>query len=146
SPPMTKPAGSATNVAAIAPPAQTPAATTKPAAPPIKPASLTTSAGSVASATAVPIAPAAPAAADTPLVHGPVLAVVLLCPGMTINDAPSSDASRHINNFSTVVNINGETIAIDPIRDACLSSGFGERSGRLHKGIDFYNPAGGPIL
>jgi murein DD-endopeptidase MepM/ murein hydrolase activator NlpD len=42
--------------------------------------------------------------------------------------------------------VNGAIIAVDPIRDACLASGFGTRNGRLHKGIDFYNSAGGPIL
>src|SRR5262249_14577844 len=28
----------------------------------------------------------------------------------------------------------------------CLSSGFGMRDGRLHKGVDYYAPEGGPIF
>jgi murein DD-endopeptidase MepM/ murein hydrolase activator NlpD len=73
-------------------------------------------------------------------------AMVLLCPGMHISDAPAADSDRRIDNFSALVTVNNDKIAVDPIRTACFSSGFGSRSGKLHKGLDFYNAAGGPIL
>ena len=37
-------------------------------------------------------------------------------------------------------------MASDPAPGACLSSGFGQRGGELHKGIDYHNENGGPIL
>jgi len=91
--------------------------------------------------TALPAAPSATAS-----LRGGFESLVALCPGMTVSDAPPFDQAGHIANFSPLISVNGDVLAVDPIRDACLSSGFGTRNGRLHKGIDFYNPAGGPIL
>lgn len=122
-------------------------ATTNASAPSLHPATLSpitdASAHPVLAARATPAVTVANGAARP---RGPFEAEVSLCPGMTISDAPQADSSRHIANFTSVVSVNGDLLAIDPIQDACLSSGFGSRNGRLHKGIDFYNPAGGPIL
>jgi murein DD-endopeptidase MepM/ murein hydrolase activator NlpD len=142
----TKPAGAPTKPAPVAPAAQAPSAATKPGGAVTRPAPSSAQAGPVTPSPAGPVASASPPAAGVRLLRGPFEATVLLCPGMTISDAPPSDASRHIANFSMLVNVNGDVLAVDPIRDACLSSGFGTRGGRLHKGIDFYNPTGGAIL
>lgn len=85
-------------------------------------------------------------ATTTTSVHGGFEPLISLCPGMTITNAPSAETDRRIENFVPLVNVNGVVIAVDPIREACLSSGFGDRHGHLHKGIDFYNGMGGPIL
>jgi len=96
------------------------------------------------------VAAAAPASFTTPtktgLAQGIFLSSMDLCPGMRIRNAPPAERDRRIENFSAVVDVRGVAIAVDPIKDACLSSGFGHRGGHLHKGIDFYNRAGGPIL
>lgn len=68
-----------------------------------------------------------------------------LCGGMTVTNAPSADAQRRITGYAPVVNVNGVHLAQDPTHNTCLSSGFGMRGSSMHKGIDFYSPAGGPI-
>ncbi len=45
-----------------------------------------------------------------------------------------------------MVNVNGVSLAVNPTQGACLSSGFGPRNGRTHKGLDFHADTGGPIL
>ncbi|HWA01181.1 MAG TPA: M23 family metallopeptidase [Caulobacterales bacterium] len=68
-----------------------------------------------------------------------------LCPRMTITNSPPNDGAGHVAHFSPVVNVQGVQLAVNPTHGACLSSGFGARSGRLHKGVDYHNEAGGPI-
>jgi murein DD-endopeptidase MepM/ murein hydrolase activator NlpD len=69
-----------------------------------------------------------------------------ICGGMDVSNAPPTDASGAVLHYAPVVNVNGVELAVEPTHDACLSSGFGSRNGRVHKGLDFHNPAGGPIL
>jgi murein DD-endopeptidase MepM/ murein hydrolase activator NlpD len=69
-----------------------------------------------------------------------------LCPGMRINNAPPADGSNRVQNYANVVNVNGVALAANPTHDACLSSGFGARNGRMHKGVDYYSRTGGPIM
>jgi murein DD-endopeptidase MepM/ murein hydrolase activator NlpD len=69
-----------------------------------------------------------------------------LCPSMTVSNAPPADANRMVRNYASVVNVNGVALAVAPTRGACLSSSFGARNGRTHKGIDLHSRDGGPIL
>ena len=144
---------SSTQTAVVAPVPPSPASTL--AKPALGMAAPAPSMAQVAQKQAPPIAQAPPTptlavpatgvASDAPGPHG-FKEAVSICPGMAVSDAPPADGAHQITNFSPLVTINGDVLAVDPIRDACFSSGFGTRNGRLHKGVDFYNPAGGPIL
>jgi murein DD-endopeptidase MepM/ murein hydrolase activator NlpD len=69
-----------------------------------------------------------------------------LCPRMTIRNAPPSDSAGNVQNYAPRVRVNGAVIAVDPTRATCLSSGFGDRNGKLHKGLDYHSETGGPIM
>jgi murein DD-endopeptidase MepM/ murein hydrolase activator NlpD len=69
-----------------------------------------------------------------------------LCPGMTVSNAPPSDAQNRVSNFASMVSVNSVSLAANPTRGACLASGFGARNGRTHKGIDLHSRDGGPIF
>ena len=72
--------------------------------------------------------------------------LALLCPRMTITNAPKADANLQLVNFKPLVDVEGVKLASDPAPGACLSSGFGQRGNELHKGVDYHNESGGPIL
>lgn len=65
---------------------------------------------------------------------------------MTVQNSPRADAEGRISPYAPVVLVNGVPIAAGPVRDACLSSGYGPRNSRLHKGVDYHNETGGPVL
>lgn len=69
-----------------------------------------------------------------------------LCPQMAIANAPLANSEGAVENFASRVDVDGVAIAIAPTVGACLSSGFGPRSGGEHKGIDLHSADGGPIL
>lgn len=76
--------------------------------------------------------------------QGPYLpnAELFVCPGRVTN-APAMDNRRKVENFSPLIVVNGVILASAPANDACLSSGFGPRFGRMHEGIDLQSrPAG----
>jgi murein DD-endopeptidase MepM/ murein hydrolase activator NlpD len=73
-------------------------------------------------------------------------ALLSLCPAMTVSNAPAADASRRVQNYSGIVSVNGVRIAVAPTAGACLSSSFGARNGRMHKGIDLHARDGGPVF
>lgn len=96
----------------------------------------------------LPAAPAAPAASTAP---GAVQKAgfeqqLNLCPKMKIENAPAADAELHVTVYKPVVNVIGVRIATFPSRGACMSSGFGKRGERLHKGLDYHAEDGAPIL
>lgn len=96
----------------------------------------------------LPAAPAAPAASTAP---GAVQKAgfeqqLNLCPKMKIENAPAADAELHVTVYKPVVNVKGVRIATFPSRGACMSSGFGKRGERLHKGLDYHAEDGAPIL
>lgn len=95
---------------------------------------------------AVPVASTPAPAAAGGAAPGAFNAALDLCPRMTVQNAPASNAEGHVTAYKAVVNIEGVRIATGPIRDACLSSGFGTRSSRLHKGVDYHSETGGPVL
>lgn len=69
-----------------------------------------------------------------------------LCPAMSVSNAPAVDANRRVRNYARIVNVNGVRLATAPTQGACLSSAFGARNGRMHKGIDLHSGSGGPIF
>ena len=69
-----------------------------------------------------------------------------LCPRMSVQNAPAADAQLRVRSYAPVVAVNGVRIATYPSRGACLSSGYGQRSSRLHKGLDYHSDSGAPIL
>jgi murein DD-endopeptidase MepM/ murein hydrolase activator NlpD len=99
---------------------------------------------------ATPVAPVAPAAAAPggaakPAASGPFVATLDLCPRMKIENAPAANPEGRVTKYTPLVNIKGVKLALDPSRVGCLSSGYGTRSGRLHKGVDYHSETGGPI-
>ncbi len=68
-----------------------------------------------------------------------------LCPDMTIRNQPASMAGM-VKDFSPIVMIREVRIAAFPTPGACLSSGFGPRNDRLHKGLDYHANTGVPVL
>jgi murein DD-endopeptidase MepM/ murein hydrolase activator NlpD len=101
--------------------------------------------------------PATPNAAVVPpprqvLVAGPVGdaayvfdAKLELCPRMTVSNAPSN-ADGFVSAFKPLVLVQGVRVATFPTPGACMSSGFGQRSDRLHKGVDYHADIGVPVL
>ena len=69
-----------------------------------------------------------------------------LCPRMSVANAPATDASGRVRNYARIVDVGGVAIAINPTLGACLSSSFGARGGRMHKGLDLHAANGGPIF
>jgi murein DD-endopeptidase MepM/ murein hydrolase activator NlpD len=120
---------------------ETPVAPTAPASPSPAPANPATSA--TPSAPSASATPAAPAAAG---VSGSFEKQLLLCPRMTIQNSPPAGADLVVAKYAPVVNIKGVKLAVFPVHGACMSSGFGTRSGRLHKGLDYHNEMGAPIV
>jgi murein DD-endopeptidase MepM/ murein hydrolase activator NlpD len=105
-----------------------------------------------------PDAPAAPEAGVTPPPtpvptppSAPVFTVAAfpaelqLCPQMTVSNAPAAQG-RVVRDFKPVVLVNDRRIATFPTPGACLSSGFGPRSDRLHKGLDYHADSGVNVL
>ena len=62
-----------------------------------------------------------------------------------ISNHPQSSAAGQIQNYSPVIVAFGVVLASAPVNDVCLSSGFGPRFGRMHKGIDLFSESGGTI-
>jgi murein DD-endopeptidase MepM/ murein hydrolase activator NlpD len=92
------------------------------------------------------IAPAAPGPGSSHAAAGAFESALVLCPRMTVQNAPAADAQLRVRSYAPVVKVNGVRIATYPSRGACLSSGYGQRNSRLHKGIDYHSESGAPIL
>jgi len=61
------------------------------------------------------------------------------CPGMRVSNAPLMDGERWLTEFKPIIVVYGVILASAPVNDVCLSSGYGQRDGRLHAGIDLTN-------
>lgn len=60
-----------------------------------------------------------------------------LCPNATITNAFEADTSNRVMNFNPVVLVDGKVVLTPvPVNNACMTSGFGRRFGRTHKGLD----------
>lgn len=68
-----------------------------------------------------------------------------LCPRMAVTNAPAS-ADGRVSGYRQIVRVNDARIATFPTPGACLSSGYGPRNDRLHKGLDFHASTGVPVL
>ncbi len=69
-----------------------------------------------------------------------------ICPGMTVSNAPKADAKRKIIGYVPWVRVEGVPLMLNPAAGSCLSSGFGMRSGRMHRGLDFHAGMGSPVV
>jgi murein DD-endopeptidase MepM/ murein hydrolase activator NlpD len=96
----------------------------------------------------IPAVPEAPAAGTPPgaAATSAFATALNLCPRMKIDNAPPADASMRVASYKPVVEVKGVKIATFPAPGACLSSGYGKRAGRLHKGLDYHSETGAPIL
>ena len=67
---------------------------------------------------------------------------------MQVTNAPLHDPnSRLVADFQPVLTAGGDVpLLIVPVRDACLSSGYGWRDGRMHDGLDFFSRRSPAIL
>ncbi len=68
------------------------------------------------------------------------------CAQMAVSNGPRVDAARKVIGYAPVVKVREVKLAANPTKGACLSSGYGPRGGRTHRGVDFHARDGGPIL
>ena len=71
---------------------------------------------------------------------------LFVCHNFSISNRPSTTGSGRILTYSPLVVVNGIPLASAPVNDACLTSGFGPRAGRQHKGIDLQSRPAGPVF
>ena len=132
------------------------AAPASPAPPPASPAPATSSPDAPSPDAPPPSAPApaagvtpppAPSSSPMPNLSAPMAfaASLSLCPRMAVSNAPQNQDGV-VSGFKPVVLVNQARIATFPTTEACLSSGFGPRNDRLHKGLDFHADTGATIL
>lgn len=74
------------------------------------------------------------------------LTVLNLCPRMAVSNAPRANAEGEVVGLAQKISVNGVAVRTTPVTEGCLSSGYGPRSGKLHKGVDFHHPTGSQIL
>jgi len=63
-----------------------------------------------------------------------------------VSNAPAIDEMGHIINFAPLGKINTIDLLIAPVTKGCLSSGYGPRGNRKHKGVDFFSRSGGEVV
>ncbi|MEM5515993.1 M23 family metallopeptidase [Henriciella sp. AS95] len=83
--------------------------------------------------------PAITKTATVKAVQGPFQpdANLYLCPSSTVTNAFEADPNNRILNFNPIVLVDGKVVLTPvPMNNACMTSGFGKRSGRVHKGLD----------
>ncbi|MEL6830114.1 MAG: M23 family metallopeptidase [Pseudomonadota bacterium] len=67
---------------------------------------------------------------------------LFLCRG-GITNQPRASTDHRVLGYAPMIVVNGVALATAPANDVCLTSGFGPRYGRPHKGVDlFSNPPG----
>ena len=64
---------------------------------------------------------------------------------MTVSNAPLS-VDRQVSRPSATGCLNGVTLLVAPAPGACLTSGFGRRTGGLHNGIDMQSKPAGDVV
>lgn len=69
-----------------------------------------------------------------------------LCPRMDISNAPRADNERNVQGVPERITVNGAKLRTAPVTEGCFSSGFGPRSGKIHKGIDLHHPTGSDVI
>lgn len=106
---------------------------------------VTTPEAAVTPPVALPSAPVSSAPLPDILAVGDFPESLELCPRMDVSNAPGHRGGV-ITGYKPVVLVNDKRIATFPTPGACLSSGFGPRNDRLHKGLDFHADTGLTIL
>lgn len=69
---------------------------------------------------------------------------VELCP-MEISNPPPLDRNGKVIG-GPLVAVKGVTLLLQPATNVCLSSGYGERNGRPHRGVDYHTRTQGDVL
>lgn len=69
---------------------------------------------------------------------------LLLCKTRVRNPPPSNN--RVVQRQTTLACAQGVELLIAPAPSACLTSGFGPRGGRVHRGIDYQSKPSGPVV
>ena len=70
---------------------------------------------------------------------------LFVCNNIHISNRPDATARGRIKHYHPLVVANGIVLAAAPANDVCMTSGFGPRSGRMHKGIDLQSRPAGTI-
>lgn len=67
-----------------------------------------------------------------------------VCRGTRVSNAPQTDSAGRIRTYRPMIQVHGGVwLAVNPVEGACLTSAFGNRGGRLHRGLDLQaRPAG----
>ena len=63
----------------------------------------------------------------------------------SFSNRPVTDASGRVLSYNALVEVNGVILAAAPVNNACMTSGFGPRFGRMHKGIDLQAKPAVPV-
>lgn len=93
--------------------------------------------------------PAAPAPSPTssdPLPASALNGEIVLCQMRISNPPRGGDPAEAIGKSTETGSINGVSLLLKPATKSCLSSGYGYRNGRLHKGVDYFSDIGGDVL
>ena len=83
-----------------------------------------------------------------PAIAGPQISgdAIRLCTMQVSNQPRPGAPGSAIGRADETARINGVRLLLMPATGACLSSGYGYRNGRLHRGVDYYAEAGGDVL
>ena len=62
---------------------------------------------------------------------------LFVCRGMTVSNQPRTQTDGEVTHYSRLIVVDGKVpLVTAPANNACISSGFGQRWGREHKGLD----------
>ncbi len=71
---------------------------------------------------------------------------IILCKMRISNQPRQGEPGSSIGAADETARYKASSLLLMPATKACLSSGFGYRSGKLHKGVDYYSDQGGDVL
>lgn len=77
------------------------------------------------------------------IVSGSLDGKLMVC-SMDISNAPAA-VDGQVVDFKPTLTVNGVQLLSAPIQGACMSSGFGMRHEKMHKGVDYFQRPGGLI-
>ena len=63
----------------------------------------------------------------------------------SFTNRPDTDSNGRILGYNALVVVNSVVLAAAPVNGACMTSGFGPRFGRMHKGIDLQAKPAVPV-